>query len=109
MMTVNIHEANTTFSRLVDRTHSGEEIVVAKAGRPWARLVPLEAPEERVPGRYTEEVPLISQHAVRAGTLPGAHRDPFDRMPAAQSIIEEIAVICIDGVLSALGASRIWE
>ena len=57
MATVNIHEAKTPFSRLVDRAHAGEEIIVAKAGRPWARLVPLEAPEERVSGRYSEEVP----------------------------------------------------
>ncbi|MFO8042869.1 MAG: type II toxin-antitoxin system prevent-host-death family antitoxin [Alkalispirochaeta sp.] len=57
MVTINIHEAKTTFSRLVDRAHAGEEIIVAKAGKPWARLVPLEAPEERVPGRYSETVP----------------------------------------------------
>ncbi|MDA3948372.1 MAG: type II toxin-antitoxin system prevent-host-death family antitoxin [Spirochaeta sp.] len=57
MTVVNIHEAKTTFSRLVDRAHGGEEIVVAKAGTPWARLVPLEQPEERRPGRYTDAVP----------------------------------------------------
>lgn len=47
---VNIHEAKTQFSRLVDRAHAGEEIVVAKDGKPWARLVPLAAPERRQPG-----------------------------------------------------------
>ena len=48
---VNVHEAKTHFSRLLDRAHAGEEIVLAKAGKPYARLVPLEAPRpERKPG-----------------------------------------------------------
>jgi prevent-host-death family protein len=42
MQTVNIHEAKTQFSRLVDAAASGEEIVIAKAGKPAARLVPME-------------------------------------------------------------------
>lgn len=44
---VNIHEAKTHFSRLVDRAAAGEEIVIAKAGEPRARLVPLERPSGR--------------------------------------------------------------
>ncbi|SIT41090.1 Prevent-host-death family protein [Paraburkholderia ribeironis] len=42
MQTVNIHEAKTQFSRLVDAAANGEEIVIAKAGKPAARLVPME-------------------------------------------------------------------
>ncbi|MGF6266766.1 prevent-host-death family protein [Paraburkholderia youngii] len=42
MQPVNIHEAKTQFSRLVDAAASGEEIVIAKAGKPAARLVPME-------------------------------------------------------------------
>jgi prevent-host-death family protein len=45
MQTVNIHEAKTRFSRLVDAAASGEEIVIAKAGKPAARLVPMERPK----------------------------------------------------------------
>jgi prevent-host-death family protein len=48
--TVNIHEAKTHFSDLVKRAHEGEEIIVARAGKPYARLVPLEGPRERTPG-----------------------------------------------------------
>ena len=48
---VNVHEAKTHFSRLIDAAHAGETIVVAKGGKPWARLVPLEPPSaRRVPG-----------------------------------------------------------
>jgi prevent-host-death family protein len=38
---VNMHEAKTTLSRLVDRALAGEEIILAKAGRPAVRLVPV--------------------------------------------------------------------
>ena len=40
MSTVNIHQAKTHFSRLVDLAASGEEIIIAKSGKPVARLVP---------------------------------------------------------------------
>ena len=52
MVTVNMHEAKTHLSRLVERVEAGEEIVIARAGRPVARLMPL-APRDmrpRVPG-----------------------------------------------------------
>jgi prevent-host-death family protein len=42
METVNVHEAKTHFSRLLDRAQEGQEFVIAKAGRPVARLGPLE-------------------------------------------------------------------
>ena len=38
---INIHAAKTQFSRLVERATRGEEIIIARAGRPVARLVPL--------------------------------------------------------------------
>ena len=57
MEQVNVHDAKTRFSSLLDRAHAGEEIVLAKAGKPYARLVPLESQKDRVPGRYAEEVP----------------------------------------------------
>jgi prevent-host-death family protein len=50
---VNIYDAKTRLSELVDRAATGEEIVIAKAGRPVARLVPLRAVREaRAPGRW---------------------------------------------------------
>lgn len=40
MATVNIHEAKTHFSKLLKRIAQGEEIIIAKAGKPLARLIP---------------------------------------------------------------------
>ena len=57
MATINIHEAKTHFSKLVNRAHAGEEIIVAKAGKPYARLMPLQDPEPRIPGRYPLTIP----------------------------------------------------
>ena len=42
--TVNIHEAKTHLSRLLERVAGGEEVTIAKAGKPVARLVPIERP-----------------------------------------------------------------
>jgi prevent-host-death family protein len=44
MQTINIHAAKTQLSRLVDEAAAGEEIIIARAGKPIARLVPLATP-----------------------------------------------------------------
>jgi prevent-host-death family protein len=46
---VNLYEAKTQLSSLVERAAKGEEIVIAKAGKPLARLMPLAAPEKVEP------------------------------------------------------------
>lgn len=49
----NVHYAKTHLSRLLKRVAAGEEILIARAGRPVARLVPIEgAPRGRQPGRW---------------------------------------------------------
>lgn len=51
-MLVNMHEAKTHLSRLVERVEAGEEIVIGRAGHPVARLVPFrEVGPPRVPGQ----------------------------------------------------------
>jgi prevent-host-death family protein len=68
MKTVNVHEAKTHLSRLLDRAHAGEEIIIAKSGEPYARLVPL---SDRQPRR-------------QPGTLKGLVEfgdDFFDPLP----------------------------
>jgi prevent-host-death family protein len=44
---VNIHQAKTQLSRLVDKVAAGEEVIIAKAGKPMARLSPLSAPARK--------------------------------------------------------------
>jgi PIN domain nuclease of toxin-antitoxin system len=53
-------------------------------------------------------IPITTAHALRAGRLPGDHRDPFDRMIAAQALAEDIPILGIDPKLDSFGITRIW-
>ncbi len=75
-MQVNMHEAKTQLSRLAERAWEGEEVIIAKAGKPYLRLVP-----------------LTFVHAEQAGSLPQHHTDPFDRMLVAQAQIEGLTLV----------------
>src|SRR5260370_18352770 len=72
MLTVNIHEAKTHLSRLLDRAAKGEPFIIAKAGKPLVKVVPLETPEA---GRVR-----------RLGFMTGQIAVPqdFDRMGAPE-------------------------
>ena len=47
-------------------------------------------------------------HAQRAGRLPGAHRDPFDRMLIAQAQLEDLTLVSNETVFDKYGVSRLW-
>ncbi len=68
MLTINIHEAKTHLSRLVERAAKGESFVIAKAGKPLVKVVALDAPE--------------ASAIKRLGFMTGQIRvpDDFDRM-----------------------------
>lgn len=53
-------------------------------------------------------LPVSLEHGRRAGELPDEHADPFDRLLAAQAIVEGMAIVSNDEKLSALGAKRVW-
>ena len=59
MRVVNIHEAKTQLSRLLEQAVAGEEILIARAGKPVARLVPYVAPAaRREPGLWRGQVAI---------------------------------------------------
>lgn len=72
MNTVNIHEAKTHLSRLIERASKGEPFVIAKAGKPLVKVMAIDAPE--------------AGHAKRLGFLAGqiAVPDDFDRMGSSE-------------------------
>lgn len=49
MDTFNVHEAKTHFSRILAKVQAGEEVIIAKAGQPIARIVPIRSSELRTP------------------------------------------------------------
>ena len=55
MISVSISEARTQFSRLLDRVSAGEDVVITRAGKPIARLVPCEHPD-RKPGAWKGKI-----------------------------------------------------
>jgi len=55
-----------------------------------------------------EPLPIAVVHALRAGNLPGPHRDPFDRMLIAQAHDEDLALVSNERVFDAYGVRRVW-
>lgn len=51
---------------------------------------------------------ITVQHAQRAGGLPGAHRDPFDRTLIAQSQMEDLPIVSNEEVFEEYGLNRVW-
>jgi PIN domain nuclease of toxin-antitoxin system len=61
-----------------------------------------------VAGQGFRELPITLEHGARAGSLPGPHRDPFDRMLIAQAMLEALVLVSNEAVFDAYGAQRLW-
>ncbi len=55
-----------------------------------------------------EELPISVDDAGRAGRLPGPHRDPFDRVLAAQALARDLVVVSTDPVFDRYAVRRLW-
>ena len=74
---VNMHEAKTHFSKLIERVRRGEEIIVAKAGKPVAKLLPIaQGAQVRVPGSARGKITLSADFDA---PLPDELLDDFER------------------------------
>lgn len=71
-------------------------------GDPLVRYATLMANDRFTPLAVTQE------HAVNAGLLPGEHRDPFDRLIAAQALAEGLTVVTRDPAFAAFGCNVLW-
>jgi prevent-host-death family protein len=75
---VNIHEAKTNLSKLLERVERGEEIVIARAGKPIARLCPMPArPRRRRLGKYEGKIVIADDF----DTLPDDIAAAFGIVP----------------------------
>ncbi len=54
------------------------------------------------------EMPMSVRHADHAGSLPGHHRDPFDRMLIAQAQLESLTLVSNEKIFDTYGISRLW-
>ena len=64
--------------------------------------------EAEIAAEQFVELPLTARHAQRAGSLLIAHKDPFDRMLIAQSLIEGLPLVSNEAVFDGFGVVRIW-
>jgi len=55
-----------------------------------------------------EFLPITERHAIAVGTLPEAHRDPFDRVLAAQAITEKLVLVTRDPAFEPYPVQRLW-
>ncbi|WP_419857455.1 type II toxin-antitoxin system VapC family toxin [Candidatus Palauibacter irciniicola] len=62
----------------------------------------------RISDQGFSELAISVSDGERAGRLPGPHRDPFDRMLAAQALARGLPIISIDGVFDRYGLDRLW-
>lgn len=53
-------------------------------------------------------LPVSAEHAWRAGSAVGAHRDPFDRMLAAQAEAEQLVLVTCDGAFAGFPVQTLW-
>ncbi|MEX2154602.1 MAG: type II toxin-antitoxin system VapC family toxin [Gemmatimonadaceae bacterium] len=63
---------------------------------------------EHITGQGFDTLDITVDHGLRAGILAGPHRDPFDRMLAAQAQSERLTLVSNDQVFDAFGVSRVW-
>lgn len=103
-----IHIADTTNVILVSAASAWEITTKHRIGKlPGAAEVAAD-----VAGAVAEQgfvsLDITILHAQRAGRLTGTHRDPFDRMLAAQAQLEDLPLVTDDPVFDGLGVNRIW-
>ena len=74
---------------------------------PDAEALALDIPGA-IAGQNFEELPITVEHAVRAGSLPVPHRDPFDRMLIAQALSGNLVLVSIESLFDSYGVRRLW-
>ncbi|WP_419926413.1 type II toxin-antitoxin system Phd/YefM family antitoxin [Candidatus Poriferisocius sp.] len=78
-MVINVYEAKTHLSKLLDRVAEGEELVLGKAGKPMARLVPYrEARQPRKPGRLAGKIWIAPDFRETPEDIIAAFEGDFD-------------------------------
>jgi PIN domain nuclease of toxin-antitoxin system len=93
---------------LVSAVVAWELATKARSGK-WLEAVGLAADIAFVLQRYGfHPLPITLEHARLAGSLPGPHRDPFNRMLAAQAQIEALPLVTADPAFGALGTEVLW-
>ena len=106
-------------SRVREKIAQSEDVLVSAAsaweiaikvglGRLSSAVDLLSDFEETLNSRGFKVLPIMAGHGIRAGLLPGPHRDPFDRMLIAQAQAETLTIVSNDKVFDQYGVRRLW-
>jgi PIN domain nuclease of toxin-antitoxin system len=98
-------ESNTLLVSSMSAWEISNKVRIGKL--PHAEALEFSFIEHMAEAGYTL-IPLSAETALRAGRLLGDHKDPSDRMIAAQALALDIPIISIDPKLDAFGVRRIW-
>lgn len=93
---------------LVSAASAWEMAIKVSLGRLSSAIDLLSNFEESLSTRGFLVLAITAAHGIRAGLLPGPHKDPFDRMLIAQAQDKNLAVISNDPIFDRYGVTRIW-
>jgi PIN domain nuclease of toxin-antitoxin system len=101
--------ADSTVDVMVSAVSAWELSTKVRLGK-FGSAEPIVAQYQSLVARLgARQLDVTTTHALRAGTLRWDHRDPFDRMLAAQAMLEHATLVSIDGAFAALpGLSTLW-
>jgi len=106
-------------SRARDRIAGSEEVLVS-AATAWEMAIKVSLGrlpsafdlvtnfEDSLRSRGFQVLAISAAHGIRAGLLPGPHKDPFDRMLIAQAQAENLAIVSSDQIFDRYGVRRVW-
>lgn len=96
-------ELGSTANRLLVSAVSAMEVATkVRLGKLDAAATLVSTWERRVDDLDAETLDLTTAHALHAGSMPWAHRDPFDRLLAAQAIVENVVLVTTDAAFGTL-------
>lgn len=93
---------------LVSAASAWEMAIKVSLGRLPSALDILSDFEESLSSRGFQTLAITAAHGIRAGLLPGPHKDPFDRMLVAQAQAENLAIVSNDVIFDRYGVRRVW-
>ncbi len=93
---------------LVSAVSAWEIVTKFRIGKlPEHQAVALDVASQ-IAGQDFSELAISVADAEHSGRLPGNHRDPFDRMLAAQALARDLCIVSVDSVFDRFGARRLW-
>jgi PIN domain nuclease of toxin-antitoxin system len=88
---------------------SALEIAIKVRIGKWPEAAPIVQDfESTLKAERFQSLAVTLEHALKAGSMPGVHRDPFDRLLIAQASVEDLTLVSNEAVFDNFGVQRLW-